>query len=39
MGSQKTLEGGERWMGALLLGLSIVEVVRGPSKKTTPRSD
>jgi membrane protein len=39
MGSQKALEGGERWMGALLLGLSIVEVVRGPSKKTTPRSD
>jgi membrane protein len=36
MGSQKALEGGERWMGALLLGLSIVEVVRGSSRKTTP---
>ncbi len=35
IGTGRALEGYERWMGALLLGLSIVQLVRGPSRKAT----
>ena len=38
-GGGKVLDGTERWLGAVFLGLSIVQLLRGPAEKTNSPAD
>jgi membrane protein len=38
-GGSKVLDGIERWLGAVFLGLSIVQLLRGPGEKTNSPAD